>query len=296
MQPLWPPRAPPSAWQLQCVEHPIVNLTELKPCPDPWMSKSSGARDIPPSTQYAIGPGKSDKFLDLYEGSGSSWRLTKCGTPGNIGNFEDILFANNDMQYSPVIVAFFPVFCERQLYVWPSYVDMTNRKLGLAEFPEDSRFVNMESIDLQALQDAIINCSILLTKRKKAEFKSRDLVQDLVRIIRSYVEPVRDLLSQFDYTLGALGALVLYAELLADDTNYGNYTIEKYNLDCYIRLDSAGVLALDIVEGKTDANKNRLFGSINRTHTARMGHRVLNKVPKQPPLDVNDINNRLYMV
>ncbi|KAM3208489.1 hypothetical protein ACQJBY_063266 [Aegilops geniculata] len=39
MQPLWPPRAPPSTWQLQCVEHPIVNLTELKPWPDPCMSK-----------------------------------------------------------------------------------------------------------------------------------------------------------------------------------------------------------------------------------------------------------------
>lgn len=259
---------------------------------------------------------RTDRTLELYEGSGSSWRLTKSGTPGNIGSFEDILFANNDMQDSPVTVALCPVFRESQLYVGLSFVDMTNRKLGLAEFPEDSRFTNVESalvalgckecllpadceksIDLQPLQDAISNCNILLTERKKAEFKSGDLVQDLGRIIRGSVEPVRDLLSQFDYALGALGALVSYAELLADDTNYGNYTIDKYNLDRYMRLDSAAVRALNIAEGKTDVNKNfSLFGLMNRTCTAGMGKRLLNRWLKQPLLDVNEINNRLDMV
>lgn len=259
---------------------------------------------------------RTDHTLELYEGSGSSWRLTKSGTPGNIGSFEDILFASNDMQDSPVTVALFPVLRESQLYVGLSFVDMTNRKLGLAEFPEDSRFTNVESalvalgckeclrpadleksIDLQPLQDAISNCSILLTERKKSEFKARDLVQDLGRIIRGSVEPVRDLLSQFDFALGALGALVSYAELLADDTNYGNYTIEKYNLDRYMRLDSAAVRALNISEGKTDVNKNfSLFGLMNRTCTAGMGKRLLNRWLKQPLLDVNEINDRLDMV
>jgi len=88
---------------------------------------------------------RTDCTLELYEGSGSNWRLTKSGTPGNIGSFEDILFANNDMQDSPVIVALFPVCRESQLYVGLSFLDMTNRKLGLAEFPEDSRFTNVES-------------------------------------------------------------------------------------------------------------------------------------------------------
>ncbi|KAL6605945.1 hypothetical protein ACP70R_041598 [Stipagrostis hirtigluma subsp. patula] len=259
---------------------------------------------------------RADRTLELYEGSGSSWRLTKSGTPGNIGSFEDVLFANNDMQDTPVIVAVVPVFRESQLHVGLSFLDMTNRKLGLAEFPEDSRFTNVESalvalgckecllpadyeksIDLHPLRDAISNCNVLLTERKKADFKSRDLVQDLGRIIRGPIEPVRDLVSQFDYALGALGALLSYAELLADDTNYGNYTIEKYNLDCYMRLDSAAVRALNIAEGKTDVNKNfSLFGLMNRTFTVGMGKRLLNRWLKQPLLDVNEINNRLDIV
>lgn len=259
---------------------------------------------------------RTDRTLELYEGSGSSWRLIKSGTPGNIGSFEDILFANNDMQDSPVIVALFPVFREGQLYVGLSFLDMTNRKLGLAEFPEDSRFTNVESalvalgckecllpadcdksIDLNPLLDAISNCNVLLTEKKKVDFKSRDLAQDLGRIIRGSVEPLRDLLSQFDYALGALGALLSYAELLADDINYGSYTIEKYNLNCYMRLDSAAVRALNITEGKTDMNKNfSLFGLMNRTCTVGMGKRLLNRWLKQPLLDINEINNRLDVV
>lgn len=107
---------------------------------------------------------RTDHTLELYEGSGSSWRLTKSGTPGTIGSFEDIRCANNVMQYSPVTTALFPVFCgghhsfprpcykERcsflqisQLYVGLSCVNMTNQKLGLTEFPENSRFTNVES-------------------------------------------------------------------------------------------------------------------------------------------------------
>ncbi|KAL5647671.1 hypothetical protein ACJX0J_042026, partial [Zea mays] len=64
------------------------------------------------------------------------------------------------------------------------------------------------------LQDAISKCSILLTERKN------------LGKIRGSVKLVRDLISQFDYSLGALGALLSYAELLANDTNYGNYTLK----------------------------------------------------------------------
>ncbi|KAG0466931.1 hypothetical protein HPP92_018511 [Vanilla planifolia] len=51
---------------------------------------------------------RTDYTIEIYEGSGSNWRLTKAGTPGNIGFFEEILFANNDMQDAPVTIALFP--------------------------------------------------------------------------------------------------------------------------------------------------------------------------------------------
>ncbi|CAN1241702.1 DNA mismatch repair protein MSH2 [Linum perenne] len=259
---------------------------------------------------------RTDHTLELYEGSGSNWRLVKSGTPGNLGSFEDVLFANNEMQDSPVIVAVFPNFRGNGCTVGLSYVDLNKRVLGLAEFLDDSHFTNVESAlvalgckecllpmevgktsENRTLNDVLEKCAVMLTERKKNEFKARDLVQDLGRLVKGSIEPVRDLVSGFEFAPVALGALVSYVELLADESNYGNYAIKRYDLNSYMRLDSAAMRALNVLESKTDANKNfSLFGLMNRTCTAGMGKRLLHMWLKQPLLDVNEINFRLDLV
>ncbi|MQM09561.1 hypothetical protein Taro_042438 [Colocasia esculenta] len=259
---------------------------------------------------------RTDHILELYEGSGSNWRLSKTGTPGRLGSFEDILFANNDMHDSPAIVALCLSFRDNQSTVGLSFIDMTRRIIGITEFLDDSQFTNVESVlvalgckecllpmeggksaESKTLHDALGRCGVLLTERKKTEFKSRDLVQDLGRVVRGSTEPIRDLLSEFDCALGALGALLLYVDVLGDDSNYGSYTLQKYNLGNYVRLDSIAIKALNVFERKTDANKNfSLFGLMNRTCTAGMGKRLLNRWLKQPLLDVHEINCRLDLV
>ncbi|KAL3748736.1 hypothetical protein ACJRO7_009904 [Eucalyptus globulus] len=259
---------------------------------------------------------RTDHTLEVYEGSGSNWRLVKTGSPGNIGSFEDVLFANCDMQESPVVVAIVPIFRDAGYTVGLGYVDLTNRILGLAEFIDDSHFTNLESAlvalgckecllpvegskgnENKALRDALSRCGVMVTERKKTEFKTRDLVEDLGRLVKGPVQPVRDLIANFEYAPGSLGALLSYSELLADESNYGNYSIRKYSLDCYMRLDSAAMRALNVLESKTDANKNfSLFGLMNRTCTAGMGRRLLHRWLKQPLLDVGEINTRLDLV
>ncbi|PIA63508.1 hypothetical protein AQUCO_00201094v1 [Aquilegia coerulea] len=259
---------------------------------------------------------RTDHTLELYEGSGSKWRLSKSGTPGNLGSFEDVLFANNEMQDSPVIVALCPLFRENECTIGMGFLDLTKRVLGLAEFLDDSQFTNVEatlvalgckecllsaesgkSVESKNLRDALSKCDVLLTERKKSEFKSRDLAQDLSRLVKGSIEPVRDLISNLDLASGALAALLSYAELLADERNYGNYTVQRYSLDSFMRLDSAAMRALNVLESKTDANKNfSLFGLMNRTCTSGMGKRLLNRWLKQPLLDVVEINRRLDMV
>lgn len=259
---------------------------------------------------------RTDHTLELYEGSGANWRLMKSGTPGNLGSFEEILFANNEMQDSPVIVAVIANFRENGCTVGLSYVNLTKRVLGLAEFPDDSHFTNLESAlvalgckecllpvelakssEYKSLNDALSKCGAMVTERRKAEFKGRDLVQDLGRLVKGSTDPVRDLLAAFEFAPGALGCIMSYAELLADESNYGNYKIQRYDLDSYMRLDSAAMRALNVMESKTDANKNfSLFGLLNRTCTAGMGKRLLHMWLKQPLLDLNEINHRLDMV
>ncbi|XP_021292490.1 DNA mismatch repair protein MSH2 [Herrania umbratica] len=259
---------------------------------------------------------RTDHTLELYEGSGSNWRLVKSGSPGNLGSFEDVLFANNEMQDTPVVVALLPNFRENGCTIGFSYVDLTKRVLGLAEFLDDSHFTNTESAlvalgckecllpiesgkssECRTLNDALTRCGVMVTERKKTEFKARDLVQDLGRLIKGSIEPVRDLVSGFEFAPAALGALLSYAELLADEGNYGNYSIRRYNLGSYMRLDSAAMRALNVLESRTDANKNfSLFGLMNRTCTAGMGKRLLHMWLKQPLLDVSEINSRLDLV
>ncbi|KAI9094771.1 hypothetical protein K1719_026577 [Acacia pycnantha] len=259
---------------------------------------------------------RTDHTLELYEGSGSKWRLIKSGTPGNINSFEETLFANSEMQDSPVVIALSPNFRENGCTIGLGFVDLTKRVLGMAEFLDDSHFTNVESAlialgckecllptqssksnENKMLGDALTKCGVMLTERKKSEYKTRDLVQDLGRLVKGSIEPIRDLVSGFEFAPGALGALLTYAELLADESNYGNYTLQSYNLDSYMRLDSAAMKALNVLESKTDANKNfSLFGLMNRTCTAGMGKRLLHMWLKQPLLDVKEINFRLDVV
>ena len=75
------------------------------------------------------------------------------------------------------------------------------------------------------------------------------------------IEHVRYLLSNFDLAFSSLRSLISYVDLQADNSNYENYSIKKYSLDLYMRLDSAAVCALNLFESKTDLNKNfSLFG------------------------------------
>ncbi|KMS97549.1 hypothetical protein BVRB_5g126110 isoform A [Beta vulgaris subsp. vulgaris] len=259
---------------------------------------------------------RTDHTVELYEGSGSNWRLVKSGSPGNLGSFEDILFANNEMQDSPATVALLPNFRENGCTVGLGYVDLTKRVVGLAEFLDDSHFTNVESalvglgcrecllpVDAakstegRGLLDALSRCGVMVTERKKSEFKARDLVPDLGRLVKGTIEPVRDLVSGLEIAPAALGALLSYAELLSDESNYGNFTIKPYNLGSYMKLDSAAMRALNVMESKNDANKNfSLFGLMNRTCTAGMGKRLLHMWLKQPLLDVSEINARLDLV
>ncbi|KAD1443140.1 hypothetical protein E3N88_42818 [Mikania micrantha] len=121
----------------------------------------------------------------------SNWRLIKRGTPGNLNSFEDILFAKNDMQDSPVIVAIIPNFCEAGCTIGLGYVDLAKRLLGIAEFHDDNHFTNVESAlvslgckecvlpteiakssECKPLYDVMAKCGVMVTERKKAELKA----------------------------------------------------------------------------------------------------------------------------
>ncbi|KAK8547814.1 hypothetical protein V6N13_027427 [Hibiscus sabdariffa] len=83
------------------------------------------------------------------------------------------------------------------------------------------------------------------------------MVQDLSSLVKGSFEPIGDLVYGFEFAPIALGGLLSYVELLADEGKYGNYCILRYNL----------VRALKVLESKNDG---KLFGLMNGTFTLGM--------------------------
>lgn len=259
---------------------------------------------------------RADHTVELYEGNGSNWRLIRTGTPGQLGDFEDVLFASNDMHDTPVVIAIQATVRENERLVGMAFVNLTKRSMGLTEFLDDDHYTNLESatialgckecvtpqetgrsIDVERLKDVFARCNVLLTEKKKTTFRSRDVDQDVGRLVKGSSEQLKDLILVSEVAAGALGALLSYTELLADDSNYGKFVLEPYSVNTFMRLDAAALRALNVLEGKADANKNfSLLGLMNRTCTAGMGKRLLNRWLKQPLLDVAEINCRLDLV
>ncbi|CAM6067852.1 unnamed protein product [Sphagnum tenellum] len=259
---------------------------------------------------------RTDCTIELYEGAGSKWQLVKTGTPGKLENFEDVLYANNEMQDTPVVMAVQATIRESERSVAIAFADLTKRQLGMTEFLDDDQYTclesamvalgcrecvipqeNVKSPDARKLRDVMTRCNVLVTEKKKTNFRSRDVEEDLGRLVKGPMKHHKDLVASSEGAAAALAALLAYTDLLADDANYGRYTLQPYSLDLYMRLDATALRALNVTESKTDANKNfSLFGLMNRTCTQGMGKRLLNRWLKQPLLDVHEIVGRLDVV
>ena len=154
---------------------------------------------------------RTDHIIELYEGGGSNWLVTKTGTPGQLGSFEDILFASNDMHDAPATIAVQVSIRDRERLVGLAFVNLTKRSMGLTEFLDDDHYTNLESAiialgckecvapqesgtvtDTERLNGVFSRCNVLLTKRKKMIFKVQDLVQDMGRLVKGSVEQLKD--------------------------------------------------------------------------------------------------------
>ncbi|KAF1816152.1 DNA mismatch repair protein MSH2 [Eremomyces bilateralis CBS 781.70] len=257
------------------------------------------------------------KRVEVWESSGGrmNWKITKRASPGNLQDIEDDLGGQIDS--APIILAVkITARAAEARHVGVCFADASVRELGVCEFLDNDLYSNLESlliqlgareclvqadaagknVDLAKIRAIVDNCGCALAERASSDFATRDIEQDLSRLLRE--ERAAGVLPQMDLKLamGSAAALLRYLGIMSDSSNFGQYQLYQHDLSQYMKLDASAVRALNLMPGPRDGAKTMsLYGLLNHCKTP-IGSRLLAQWLKQPLMNVEEIERRQQLV
>ncbi|KAK9478645.1 muts domain V-domain-containing protein [Lipomyces japonicus] len=254
--------------------------------------------------------------VDIYHSTGrNNWSVSKRASPGNLQDVEDLLSSSTNVDASPVVVAVKVSSKSDQKLVGVCFADASARALGVSEFVDNDLYSNLEALiiqlgakelllqfdeqgkdyDLKKVRAIADQCGLAITERKSADFSSRDIDQDLARLLAGDLPALLPQTS-LKVAMSSAACLIKYLGLMTDSSNFGQYILYQHDLSQYMKLDSAAVRALNLMPGPRDGAKSMsLFGLLNKCKTSA-GTRLLAQWLKQPLLDVEQITIRHDLV
>jgi DNA mismatch repair protein MSH2 len=248
--------------------------------------------------------------------SRGSWKVIKQASPGNLQDVEEELGGQFDG--APIILAVkVSAKASEARNVGVCFADASVRELGVSEFLDNDLYSNFESLliqlgvkeclitvdkttskdpELTKLRGIIDSCGIAISERPGVEFGTKDIDQDLSRILKD--EKAASTLPQTDLKLamGSAAALIKYLGVMHDPSNFGQYQLYQHDLSQFMKLDASALKALNLMPGPRDGAKTMsLYGLLNHCKTP-VGSRLLSQWLKQPLMNLDEINKRQQLV
>ncbi|KAJ9191174.1 hypothetical protein DTO164E3_8969 [Paecilomyces variotii] len=262
------------------------------------------------------------KRVEIWVSAGSGkgqWKLAKQASPGNLQDVEEELGGSGGMAMdsAPIILAVkVSARASEARNVGVCFADASVRELGVSEFLDNDIYSNFESlviqlgvkecliqadgakkdVELGKLRAILDSCGIAISERPVADFGTRDIEQDLTRLLRDERSAGTLPQTELKLAMGSAAALIKYLGVMSDSTNFGQYQLYQHDLSQYMKLDASALRALNLMPGPRDGSKNMsLYGLLNHCKTP-VGSRLLAQWLKQPLMDLNEIEKRQQLV
>ncbi|KAK1916380.1 MutS-like protein [Pyrenophora teres f. teres] len=146
------------------------------------------------------------KRIEIWQSTGKrmDWKVVKQASPGNLQDLEDDL--GGQIENAPIILAVkVSAKASEARNVGVCFADASVRELGVTEFLDNDLYSNFESlliqlgvkecliqldsskkdVELSKLRTIADNCGCAVAERAQADFGTKDIDQDLPRLLRT---------------------------------------------------------------------------------------------------------------
>jgi DNA mismatch repair protein MSH2 len=251
----------------------------------------------------------------------NEWNVEYKGSPGNLSQFEEVLFENASITFSNYVMGARIV---KGKVVAVACVNSTELKFQVCEINDNECFTELEALiaqvgpreciipqgdtaDLVELKKVLERNSVLVAKVKRADFGSEGVIQDLDRLLFFSDGQQRNSVSfpetNLKEALGCLNAVIKFLNLTGDEQNFNQFKISTVDVHRYVRLDNAALYSLNILPkpGLSTVEDNMLLPNKSKTFCLKgildccvtnQGRRLLEQWIKQPLKDIHLINER----